>query len=336
MESSTKEQEDNEYPIYFYIHLFFVFIGIIFYIFAIFSFKIYYNQSSFIKFEIFSSTPPNSFKSFLEIILSSSLTKELIVYIINIIDFYLILSYINRCFTSKKISQDSSNYEIKHFFLIIILFTICTFPYKNLLNISGKLIFLCNAINIILAIALFRYINIKMKNLLEYLNDKKMTNSSIPYLYLPYMKAHYYYTNFSTINIIFYLCAFCVISYHSIKILDSFFEWQIISRYLILFSEEFIYCSLIAAGLIFFYCLNKNKLVKGGKKTRRRDEEANLSKFSVIDVDIQQDEKANLSERKIPEDRKKREEKLSQEEDDDDEKTKTNNIKANEESESLK
>ena len=42
-----------------------------------------------------------------------------------------------------------------------------------------------------------------MQNLLDYLKDKKMTNSTIPDIYLPYMKAHYYYTNFSIISNIF-------------------------------------------------------------------------------------------------------------------------------------
>ena len=50
-------------------------------------------------------------------------------------------------------------------------------------------------------------------------------------------------------------------------------------------------------------------------------------------IDIQQDEKTNLSERKIPKDRKKR---VAQEEDDNEEKEKANNIKANEDSEDLK
>lgn len=331
MDSNVKEQTENEYPIYFYIHLFFVFLGAILYICLVVLFKIYYKISSFIKLEIFTFIILNSFKSFLEITLSPSITKEFILYVIGIIEFYLILSYLNKCFTTKKISQNNSSYEIQYFCYIIIIFIFSTFPYEKIFKISEKYIFSCNTINIILAILLFRYINIKMQSLLEYLKEKKMTNSTIPDIYLPYMKAHYYYTNFRIINIIFYLCLIFAISYYAIKNVELFLEWQIVSKYLLLFTEESIYCSMIAAGLIFFYSFNKNKLLKGGKMRKKEDnteEAANLTKFSVIDVDIQQDEKTNLSERKKPKDRNRR--------DEEDEEEKANNNKTNEESETLK
>ena len=334
MESNRKESTD-EYPVYFYVHLFFVFVGAIIYVVLFFAFKLYYNHPSFIKLEIFSFILLNSIKSFLEISLPSSIMKELIIYTIGIINFYLILSYISKCFKSRKISQNSSSFELNHFCLIIIIFIASTFPYGKVFDISGKYVLSCSTINIILSVILFRYINIKMQNLLDYLKDKKMTNSTIPDIYLPYMKAHYYYTNFSIISNIFCFCILLVICNYSVRILDLFFEWHLISRYLLLFSEESLYCCLIAAGLIFFYSFNKNKLIKGGKKKRKEEggEEANLAKFSVMDIEIQQDEKTNLSERKIPKDRKKRD---TQEEDDEEEKEKGNNIKSNEESESLK
>ena len=122
MDSNVKEQTENEYPIYFYIHLFFVFLGAILYICLVVLFKIYYKISSFIKLEIFTFIILNSFKSFLEITLSPSITKEFILYVIGIIEFYLILSYLNKCFTTKKISQNNSSYEIQYFCYIIIIF----------------------------------------------------------------------------------------------------------------------------------------------------------------------------------------------------------------------
>ena len=334
MESDSKESTDD-YPVYFYVHLFFVFVGIIFYSLVFFAFKLYYNHPSLIKLEIFSFILLNSFKSLLEISLESSIMKELIIYIIGIIKFYLILSYIYKCFKSKKISQDNSSFELNYFYPIIIIFIVSTFPFDKIFDFEGKFIFSCSTINIVLSIILYKYISIKMQNLLDYLKDKKMANSTIPDIYLPYIKEHYYYKNFSIINNIFCLCIFLVVCNYSVRILNLFFEWHLFSRYLLLFSEESTYCCLIAVGLIFFYSFNKNKLIKGGKRRKKEEsgEEANLTKFSVIDVDIQQDEKTNLSERKIPKDRKKRD---NQEEDDEEEKEKGNNIKSNEESESLK
>ena len=140
-----------------------------------------------------------------------------------------------------------------------------------------------------------------MQLILELLKEKKMTNTEIPDIYLPYMKAHYYYTNFSLVNIIFYICFFSILFYYGIKISDIFLEWKNISKYILLFFEEAIYNCVKLSCLIFFYSFNKNKLVKGGKKKKKKEEyvqESNISNFSVIDVDIQQDEKINLNERK--------------------------------------
>ena len=340
MNSNTEDQTDNEKTIYFYIHLFFAFIGIIIYITAILIFSFYVKYCALIKGEVFTFIILNSFKSFLEIILSSSLTKDMIIYAIGVIEFYLILAYINKSFTSKKISKNNPNFELNYLYYIVLIFVASSFPYEKIFNLSGKYIFTSNTVNIILSILLFRYINIKMHLILELLKEKKMTNSVIPDLYLPYMKANYYYTNFIIINFIFYICLFSTLIYYCIKIADIFLEWKNISRYILLFCEEITYNCIKLSCLIFFYTFNKNKLVKGGKNKGKKEEysqNSNISNFSVIDVDIQQDENINLTQRKRAKDRNK-ETKLDKEEDNENEdKEKTNTTtKNNEESESLK
>ena len=72
------------------------------------------------------------------------------------------------------------------------------------------------------------------------------------------------------------------------------------SKYILLILEESIYWSLIISCFMFFYSFYKKKLIKGGKIREKSGEEANLAKFSVVDVDIQQDESSSLSERKNP------------------------------------
>ena len=331
MDSSLKAQDENEYPLYFYIHLFFIFIELIIYIIAALLFYFYFNSSSYIKKEFFTFTILNSFKSFLEITLPSSHIKDIIIYIIGVIEFYLILAYINKSLSSKKISQNNTSYELDHFWYIIIIFILSSFPYVEIFNLSEKYIFSFNTVNIILAILLFRYINIRMQLLLEYLKEKKMTNSAIPDIYLPYLRAHFYYTMFNRINIIFYVSLVLVISFYLIKILDLFIEWKIFSKYILLFLEESLNWSLIISCFIFFYSYHKKKLIKGGVVKDKSGEEANLAKFSVIDVDIQQDENSNLSERKKPNERKK----ISQNDDNEEEDKAKENIKVNEESEAL-
>jgi len=66
--------------------------------------------------------------------------------------------------------------------------------------LSAKYIFSSNIIKIIFVLILFRYINGKMGLLLDYLKDRKKTNSAIPDINLPYMRTHYYYKNFNKIN----------------------------------------------------------------------------------------------------------------------------------------
>ena len=121
-----------------------------------------------------------------------------------------------------------------------------------------------------------------------------MATSAIPDIYLPNVKANYYFNNFYIINILFYLILGLTIVYYILKILDLFFLWKTISIYLILFTEESIYVIVIISNLIFFYTIHKNKLLKRRKKKDKTEEEVNLG---GADVDIKQDDPNNLSEK---------------------------------------
>lgn len=298
MDSQLNNETNNEYPLYFYIHLFFVFVGFLIYLTAIILFQLFYRRLSYIKREIFNYILLNSIKSFLEIILYSSIKKEFILYFIGIIEFYLLITYINRALTSQKISENYQGYELEYRYFILLGFIIVSFPYEKFFNLTGKYIFSLYTINIVLAILLFRYVNIKMQLLLDYLKEKKLTNSEIPDIYLSYMKANYYYNNFNNINIIFDVTLIFVIIYNLIKILDLFFEWKELSIYLNLIFEECIYCSLIAGCLIFFFSLNKDSLLSPGIRKLGNGETINIAKYTVVDVDIQQDESINYTKRK--------------------------------------
>ena len=336
MDSNEYVRNENDYPTYFYIHLFFIFMGLIIYIIAFLLFQFYYKYSALLKSNIFSFIILNAFKSFLEITLPPSLIKEIFIYCIGAIEFYLILSFINKCFTTRKISEDSSSYHIGNFFMIVLIFAACSFPYQKAFNLSTKFVFSQNTLIIVLSIILFRFIHSKLNLILEYLKEKKMTDSSIPEIYLPYVKEHYYYANFSIINIIFYICLISVVCYYGIKNVELFYEWNTIYKYILLFIEESIYCSVKAAGLIFFYTLNRSKLRKRRKQKPKEEtgEEANLAKFSVVDIDIQQDDSKTTERKKTK--KKDNDSKEDKEEENDEEKEKNNTEKINEESESLK
>ena len=330
MNLNNTEKDENEYPTYFYIHLFFVFIKAIFYLLARSIFFIFYKNVTFIKNEVFTFLIVNAFKSFIEITLSSSLPKEIIIYFFEITEFYLIINSINKSITTNKIAQNTSNYELDYMWYIMIVFIIFFFPYEPIFHISGKIIMTYNTIKIVLSILLFRYIFIKMQLLLEYLKEKKMATSAIPDIYLPNVKANYYYNNFYLINILFHIILGLSIIYYLLRTLDLFISWKMISIYLILIAEESIYILLIISNLIFFYTLNRNKLLKKKKKKNKNGEEINFEKFGVTDIDIKQDETNNLSEKEEAKDKDKKVE-INEEE----EKIKENS-KINEESENLK
>ena len=343
MESNLNYHEENEYPLYIYINLFFVFIGLISYLLALSLFYLYFNLLSFIKKEIFTFIILNSFQSFLEIIVSSSLIKELIMHCFGCINFYLILSYINKCIKTKKIDQNNQNisiYELDLLFVMIILYIIFFFPFEKVFKLAEILAFSFYTLRVILIIFLFRDINIKMQVVLEYLKDKKMKISSKPDIYLSYMKLHFYHNQFIIINNIFDAILVLSISYYIIKILDLLLQLKFVFVYVNLIIKKSIYCSIVMSGLIFFYSLNKNKLIKGGKKSNKTGE-SNIGKFNVIEVDIQQDDNTNLSERKRIKERKKESnlklDKNDENDDNDEEEEKEKvNYKVNDESETLK
>ena len=332
MDAKLKDESTNKSSLFFLVHLFLAILGFLIYIISFLLLQFYYAAPSLIRKEFFLFILFNSFESLIEVIVTPSMTKELIIYCFGIIKFLLIILYLSKCFTSRKISPYNSNFILHYKYLLVLLYSITSFPFEKCFNLSEKYIFSFNVINIILVFLLFRYINGKMGLLLDYLKDKKMTSSAIPDIYLPYMRAHYYYTNFNKINSLFYLSLILGIDYYIIKILNICLEdWKLIFKFLSLFIEESFYCSLIIACLIFFYSLNKNQLNKGNKRKEEGGEEENFNKFTVIDVDIQQDENTNLSERK-----RKREKSNDNDDENEDEKEKNNNIKVTEESETLK
>ena len=333
MDSKLEDSSTTETQIFFLIHLFLSIIGFLIYIISYLCLHFYYSAPSLIRQEFFIFVLFNSFESLVEIILSQSMKKELIIYAFGIIKFYSIITYLNKCFTSRKISPYSSDFELDYKYVILFIFIMISFPFEQCFDLSEKYIFSSNLIIIILVFFLFRYINGKMGILFDYLKDKKMTNSAIPDIYLPYMRAHYYYTNFNKINSIFYLSLIFAICYYALKILCLFLEdYKLILKFLSLFIKESFYCSLIIACFIFFYVLNKNQLNKSNRRKEEGGEEENLAKFTVIDVDIQQDESSNLSERK----RKREKSKNNEDDENENEKEKNNKINENEESETLK
>jgi len=326
MESIEFSKSTDESSIYTYIQYFFIGVGIITYLSSCLILEFYFKSPNFIKNEIFTYIFFHTLKNLVAIILPQS-TNAIFLYCLGIVEFFLILSHLNKCFTSKNISENTNLYELTYRFFILAVFIACSFPYENYFKLIDQYVFTLYILNLILSIIFFRYINIKMNLILDYLKDKKVTNSSIPDLYLPYIKANYYYNNFSKVNNIFYITFVLVIIYYIINILNLFFDLKIVYKYLVFFTQEFIFFSVVIACLIYFYCLNKDSF-NNNKVPKEKEEAAALNKFRVIDVDIQhEDDEIN---------QKTNNKNKIENEEDEKEKFKNGNKKNNDENEKLK
>ena len=73
-----RKKEENEYPIYSYIHLFFIFTGFISYIFAFVISYLYLKNLSFVINRIFTFLFLSTLKSLLKLVLETTLKKEII------------------------------------------------------------------------------------------------------------------------------------------------------------------------------------------------------------------------------------------------------------------
>ena len=315
-------------------------ISLIFYLSIFILFHFYYKCPSLITKEIFTFILLFSLKPILKYYLPFSIITELIIYCIGVISFYFIVTYINRCLTSKKISDNPINFELVHKNYIYLIFILSSFPLVSIFSLTEKYVFSLNVINIILVILLYRYVNARFLLLLDYLKEKKVTNSSIPDIYLPYMKSHYYYTTFSSIHMVFFDSFIIMIFHFSSNIIYILFKLRFLCYVSLLFGKISVFC-LVFGCLMFFYSFNKQSFGMG--KNEVNDEEINIAKFTVIDVDIQQDEKDEISVRKKKDKKGKGKEnkidesyvKIDAEETKDVDKEKENNNKGGEETESL-
>jgi len=312
-------------------------IGLIFYLVIFILFHFYYKCPSLITKEIFTFILLYSLKPILKYYLPFSLITQLTIYCIGIISFYFLVTYINRCLTSKKISENPINFELVHRNYMYLIFLLSSFPLVSTFSLSEKYVFSLNIINIILVILLYRYVNARFLLLLDYLKEKKVTNSAIPDIYLPYMKAHYYYTTFSSVQMVFFDSFIIMIFHFSSNIIYILFKLRFLCYVSLLFGKISVFC-LVFGCLMLFYSFNKQSFGMG--KNEMNDEEINIAKFTVIDVDIQQDEKDEISVRKKKDKKGKGKDddsyvKIDAEETKDVEKDKENNNKGGEETESL-
>jgi len=339
MDSNLIGQESN-FTLHIITQIIFSCTGLIFYLISYILLAFYFKYPTLIKKEIFTFIFLYSLKLLLEVIFSTSNICYIICYLIGIIAFYFLITFVNKSLTSKKLSDNSINFELIHKHYIFLTYIICTLPIIQIYSLSEKYVLADNLIKIIVIVFIYRYLKSKINALIEHLKEKKVTNTTIPDIYLPYMRAYYYYTTFNSVNLIFFDSFILIICSYSLNIIYILLKIKFL-MYATTICETLSKFFFIFGCLMLFYSLNKQYFGIG-----KTEEEGNISNFTVIDVDIQQEEKEENSGFTI---RKKKDKKNQKNKDEDSymkiegdetkelekDKEKENNIKGMEETESL-
>lgn len=275
-------------PKYIILQTVFSLLGVFFYISLIFLFCFYYKNLGFIKQNIFTFILVNSLSPLILLFIDNPTYKIAFSFFSETIQFSLILYFIDNCLTSSNISKDNKEFQIDYKIYIILIFMISSFPFNNYLDLFEKTIFDQNVIKMVLIILFHEQIREKLKNLLEYLNDKINSNDSD----MPHEIAYYYYNICKIISKMFYTSFILFFIYFILKLFDHhFFTYKITLEYICFFINLFAIYSLVVGCILFFYSLNRNKLLKIDEKIFRKENSLEETQtFRVIDVDIPQED----------------------------------------------
>lgn len=296
MYSLEEGSTQREKIIYTYITYFFSISGLIIYIISLIGLKIYLKTLIYIKSKIFHYILLNSLTHLIEIILlSPSKLCQLFLYVSQIIQFILIISFINDCLLDKQVSNNMVDFSILYLKIFYIAFSLVTFPYLRFFSISKNFLTVQTILTILFLVGLFKLTDKKLKEIMNYLKQKQMTGHNIPDLYLPYMKAYQLYVIYSVIKKIFFMNFIVLIISNILQILINFLgknnmEFLFYLGLIINKSSFFICCF----GFIYvLYLINADNIrKKQGYKIpgdEGREDESGNKNFSVIDIDIIQD-----------------------------------------------
>ena len=276
------QQQVNMFSINSYIQLFFSTTGILFYFYFVFLFYFYYKNISFIKGKIFSFIFLNSISSLILLFISNTKIKLLLIYICNIISFYLILFFIDKCLISIEIILNSIYVEIKYKKYIVLIYMISFFPYENIFDIFIKHIFANYFFKIILLLLFYENLRGKIKKIFEYLDELK-ENLNFFNNNTSYNIKYGFYQEFKEIFLFFYISYILFMIYFVTKILECILNYKIIFEYIAFFINVFAVYSLVISCILLFFVLNKNKLKKY-KKGNKKDWRNEITKIKNIKI----------------------------------------------------
>ena len=260
------------------------FIGIFFYLSIVILFSFYYNCLFLIKEEIFSYILLKSLFSIIESFIECDSFRLVFAYIANIILFSLLIFHLNRCLTQKKIVDDTSDLEINDKIYIILIFTLCLFPFDSFFNLQILEMIMQNIIKIALIFMLHKYIDKKIKIMIERLNQQQVKlkveqNNNLE------SNENYYIDMLKSINSMHSAGAVLFIFCFSIKLYASYYPNNITDGISYFIRDGAVFF-IILAQLLFFYCSNKIQIENSFKRNKFND---TIKKLKIIKIFNQDD-----------------------------------------------
>jgi hypothetical protein len=279
-------------PITSKLHFSLSFIGIFFYLSIMILFSFYYNCLFLIKEEIFSYILLKSLFSLIESAIESDEIRMVFVFITQIILFSLLLFHLDRCFTQKKIVEDTTDLEIKEKNYIILIYILCLIPFDSYFTILTSEMIAQNIIKAALIIMFYKSIEKKIKIMIDRLNQQQAKSTKVnKNSDILENNENYYIEMLQSINSMYSAGAVLFVFCFLINIYTSYYQNELIQYFSEMVKDSALFF-ISLAQLLFFYCSNKIELEQSLKKNKINDA---FKKFVKIKIFNQDDADENSS-----------------------------------------
>ena len=279
-------------PITSKLHFSLSFIGIFFYLSIMILFSFYYNCLFLIKEEIFSYILLKSLFSLIESAIESDEYRMVFVFITQIILFTLLLFHLDRCFTQKKIVEDTTDLEIKEKNYIILIYILCLIPFDSYFTLLTSEMIVHNLIKAALIIMFYKNIEKKIKIMIDRLNQQHAKSTKVnKNSEILENNENYYIEMLQSINSMYSAGAVLFVFCFLINIYTSYYQNELIQYFSEMVKDSALFF-ISLAQLLFFYCSNKIELEQSLKKNKINDA---FKKFVKIKIFNQDDADENSS-----------------------------------------
>ena len=227
------------------------------------------------------------------------LIPDLVMFILNMIQYYILKNQVNKLIFSNKIFDGGSNIEFDYFWILHIVFSIIIFPYQIFNNdIYYTLQYIKICLLFLLVVTYFILIKHRISEILELFNEKLESPKTYLVIHVPNIKTIDLYEIYSTMNIIllvnlilYFFTTILIISINIFK--QSDFQSPFI-QCLYYFLNEINFFGLTFYLIYLLYLFN----TKSNKKKIKNEEEniMNLDEHDELEEEEYEDEEEEYEE----------------------------------------